>query len=608
MKHKIYLNVQNFISDLIFSILLSGKYDIIENSLELNFPKKFLNMDEYINWCTKQIIVNMQKYLYIIKDINDIQELYEILDNIRGNNDILFDIELLLRNILPICLYIENKDYIYDNYFELLECFLEDRVLSKSMKINSPLIYDNKDYLKDAYDQKQLMDLREPILRSGELSPIDKKNDTILSFLTQTNQDIIEEKLNTINIFKNDKDKIYSDDDIETIEVFSEDEDIPEYVVKSPSNRNSDDSDIDSINSDLSEIYVISQKSYISEDEESKIDEFELKDTFDKMEELWEVSPKRTMKIPENFRYVNVINDIKKKSDDNDTRLNKKEDLYNQELPGEISIDTRLNKKEDLDGKYLYNQELPGEISIDKFINDDIDEQEEKNSRSIDDKSNIKNMSKIITENTDIEKGDIREIISISSDDDDEIIEIKKEENKDIDETISISKQEENNDDFLSNEEFENILKKKKGVFSETDTEIIFTSRNRRYKFKKFNESDFKKFPKETDTEFISRVMNKYIIPVINDMYEKNMDFSKYKLVYMNCRHKTILHKALLYVLDKIFNYNWRIEFVYFPDLRNLLRDEFGIFDNKDKDKSNTLDTLKKLFKENKHSGIVIKN
>ncbi|NBP59301.1 hypothetical protein EBU71_22645, partial [bacterium] len=132
MRHKIYLNIQSFVTDLILNILLYGKYTLIESSLDLNFHRRFISMDEYLTWATKQVIIDLQKYTKLLAEDVNIQDLYLIMDQTRSNDDVIFDIEQLIRYIVPFSLYMESKDMIYESYFELIECYLEELILNRT--------------------------------------------------------------------------------------------------------------------------------------------------------------------------------------------------------------------------------------------------------------------------------------------------------------------------------------------------------------------------------------------------------------------------------------------------------------------------------------------
>lgn len=132
MRHKIYLNIQSFVSDLILNILLYGKYVVIETNVDLNFHRRFVSIDEYVAWATKQVLIDLKKYTKLLMDDTTIQDLYLIMDQTRNNDDVIFDIEHLIRSIVPFSLYMESKDNIYESYFELIECYLEDLLLFKS--------------------------------------------------------------------------------------------------------------------------------------------------------------------------------------------------------------------------------------------------------------------------------------------------------------------------------------------------------------------------------------------------------------------------------------------------------------------------------------------
>jgi hypothetical protein len=132
MRHKIYLNIQSFVSDLVLNILLYGKYTVIETSIDLNFHRRFVSIDEYMAWTTKQVLIDLKKYTKLLTDDTTIQDLYLIMDQTRNNDDVIFDIEQLIRSIVPFSLYMDSKDHIYESYFELIECYLEDLLLFKS--------------------------------------------------------------------------------------------------------------------------------------------------------------------------------------------------------------------------------------------------------------------------------------------------------------------------------------------------------------------------------------------------------------------------------------------------------------------------------------------
>jgi len=132
MRHKIYLNIQSFVSDLVLNILLYGKYTVIETSIDLNFHRRFVSIDEYMAWTTKQVLIDLKKYTKLLTDDTTIQDLYLIMDQTRNNEDVIFDIEQLIRSVVPFSLYMDSKDNIYESYFELIECYLEDLLLFKS--------------------------------------------------------------------------------------------------------------------------------------------------------------------------------------------------------------------------------------------------------------------------------------------------------------------------------------------------------------------------------------------------------------------------------------------------------------------------------------------
>jgi len=132
MRHKIYLNIQSFISDLVLNMLLYGKYVVIETNVDLNFHRRFVSIDEYVAWATKQVLIDLKKYTKLLTDDTTIQDLYLIMDQTRNNDDVIFDIEHLIRSIVPFSLYMDSKDNIYESYFELIECYLEDLLLFKS--------------------------------------------------------------------------------------------------------------------------------------------------------------------------------------------------------------------------------------------------------------------------------------------------------------------------------------------------------------------------------------------------------------------------------------------------------------------------------------------
>jgi hypothetical protein len=142
MRHKLYLSIQSFLTELIFTATLHGKYALIDSQIDLVFHRRFTNMDEYLTWATRQVISNLEQFRMLLEKsstdspkarVNDIQELYQIMDRARQDMDILFEIEQLLRTILPLSLYIENKDVVYESYFELIECYLEDHLIFQSL-------------------------------------------------------------------------------------------------------------------------------------------------------------------------------------------------------------------------------------------------------------------------------------------------------------------------------------------------------------------------------------------------------------------------------------------------------------------------------------------
>ena len=144
MRHKLYLNIQNFLTDFIFSTVLHGKYAIVETNIDLNFHRRFTTLDEYFAWATRQIITNLETYNRLVTNVTDIQKLYQIMDRARSDYDILFEIEQILRAIFPLSLYIENKESIYESYMELIECYLEDLLLFQALNPD-----DNPDEVKD---------------------------------------------------------------------------------------------------------------------------------------------------------------------------------------------------------------------------------------------------------------------------------------------------------------------------------------------------------------------------------------------------------------------------------------------------------------------------
>jgi len=133
MKHKLYLSIQSFLTEFIFNTTLYGKYSLIDPNVDLIFHRRFVSLDEYLAWATRQVFTNLERFTRLLQDQPDIQQLYQIMDRARADAEILFEIEQLLRTVLPLSLYIENKDTIYESYFELIECYLEDLLLFQSL-------------------------------------------------------------------------------------------------------------------------------------------------------------------------------------------------------------------------------------------------------------------------------------------------------------------------------------------------------------------------------------------------------------------------------------------------------------------------------------------
>jgi hypothetical protein len=171
MRHKIYLNVQTFIADLVLNVLLYGRYAVIDTNIELNFHRRFSSIDEYVNWATKQVIIDLQKYNKLLADEVQIQDLYIIMDQTRSNDDVLFDIEQLIRTIVPFTLYIETKDTIYESYFELIECYLEDILLAQSYQDFESLHPSSRlDYNLESLDKPVMSQTLEYALSSSAMA------------------------------------------------------------------------------------------------------------------------------------------------------------------------------------------------------------------------------------------------------------------------------------------------------------------------------------------------------------------------------------------------------------------------------------------------------
>ena len=140
VEHKLYLNVFNFVSNFLLEILLYGKYELIDTKIDLSFKKSFRTIDDYINFATKQLILSLQQHFVeyqLNKEHTQIHEIYDMIDQLRGNPNMLYDIEHIFRKIFPFSIFIVEKDNFVEHYFELLECYVEYSTLIRLQEIKT---------------------------------------------------------------------------------------------------------------------------------------------------------------------------------------------------------------------------------------------------------------------------------------------------------------------------------------------------------------------------------------------------------------------------------------------------------------------------------------
>jgi hypothetical protein len=145
-------------------------------------------MDEYLTWATKQVIMDLQKYTNLLTDDVNIQDLYLIMDQTRSNDDVLFDIEQLIRFIVPFSLYMESKETIYESYFELIECYLEDMILNRTFaEFETPDLYEQPNKLPT------LSDSLEQILSQPQTPKIPIQQPSLTDLLSKQTLETISE-------------------------------------------------------------------------------------------------------------------------------------------------------------------------------------------------------------------------------------------------------------------------------------------------------------------------------------------------------------------------------------------------------------------------------
>ena len=231
-EHKLYLNTHKFIYECLSFILLYGKYKVIDTELDLSFKKNFMNFDDYLNWCIRNIIIHIKRYIENISDKNNvsIQHIYNIIDDLKNNDDVIYDIEQLLRTLFPISLYIQDKDEMYNSYFELLENYLEYNLLIQPFIKNKykQIIQEEEPYISDDYGinvnllefSKKNTEIVDEVeeLEKNEVDDVDEEEevDEVEEVLDKKKEEV---KVNEIEEIKNEKD--YESDE-ENIQKFTD--------------------------------------------------------------------------------------------------------------------------------------------------------------------------------------------------------------------------------------------------------------------------------------------------------------------------------------------------------------------------------------------------
>jgi chemotaxis protein histidine kinase CheA len=171
------LNVINFVSNFLLEILLYGKYELIDTKIDLSFKKSFRTIDDYINFATKQLILSLQQHFVeyqLNKEHTQIHEIYDMIDQLRGNPNMLYDIEHIFRKIFPFSVFIVEKDNFIENYFELLECYVEYSTLIRlqEIKTNEP---ENDEEKLEEIQEIQEEQTKQEEKEIQEEQPIEKK-------------------------------------------------------------------------------------------------------------------------------------------------------------------------------------------------------------------------------------------------------------------------------------------------------------------------------------------------------------------------------------------------------------------------------------------------
>jgi hypothetical protein len=532
MKHKIYVNIQNYISDVIFSIILSGKYNLIDNMLELNFSKKFSNIDEYITWATKQIINNLKKYSYLIKKIKDLQEFYEIIDNLRTDVEVLFDIEQLLRVIIPISLYIKNKENIYEGYFELLECFLEEQIISKSMNINTP------DYKPEPNSPMTQFYKNNP-LNDFDMNEFYDSNYELTKFINEKRKKPIMDIIGSTDTSPQRSPRTYRIPLDANIDEKSDQEDIPEIYVKSPG------SSIPEINvkspsilSDSIPEINIDEQSDIEEDDEVQSS----KSTEEKLlEKLYNDEPLINLETEPQFQLIEPDNSSKKKQ-------------VKEEIQTEKLLEPRPEE--------LVEVEVEEEPQSEELVEVEEEPQTEE----------------LVEMEEEPQSEELVELVEVEKPQSEEIVKEKEEEEPQSEELVEVE-EEPQSEELVEVEE-----EPQSEELVEVEQELKFrkkpkpqVKRKRKTSEQKRNEviepfSNFIQNSGETTEQFEERVFKTNIIPVLDKLIKYSTDFSRTKLEKLNCKNKNILEKAFDYVLKRMLSEKLPPETINYPEYKYFLK------------------------------------